>query len=110
MNENGKSASLPGDNPIRNQEDDILERTAVADAFAQRVLDLDASEGAAVGVFGPWGSGKTSFINLARRTFKCKGVPVLDFNPWLFSGAEQLVERFFAGNCSPGVCINLKNP
>ena len=96
MNENGKSSSLPGDNPIRDQEDDILERTAVADAFAQRILDLDASEGAAVGVFGPWGSGKTSFINLARRTFKCKGVPVLDFNPWLFSGVEQLVERFFA--------------
>ena len=96
MNENGKPASLPGDNPIRDQEGDILERTTIADAFAQRILDLDTSEGAAVGVFGPWGSGKTSFINLARRTFRCKGVPVLDFNPWLFSGVEQLVERFFA--------------
>ena len=96
MKENGKSASLPGDNPIREQGDDVLERSVIADAFARQVLDLDASEGAAVGVFGPWGSGKTSFINLARRTFECRGVPVLDFNPWLFSGAEQLVERFFA--------------
>ena len=109
MNENGKSASLPGDNPIRDQEDDILERIAVADAFAQRVLDLDANEGAAVGVFGPWGSGKTSFINLARRTFECKGVPVLDFNPWLFSGVEQLVERFFAElSASMGMKSELK--
>lgn len=91
---NEKSKSLPGDNPIRDQEDDTLERTVVAYAFAQRVLDLDASEGAAVGVFGPWGSGKTSFVNLARQTFESEGVPVLDFNPWLFSGAEQLVKRF----------------
>lgn len=96
MNKNGKSTSLPGDNPIRDQGDDTLERTVPAEAFARQVLGLDASGSAAVGVFGPWGSGKTSFINLARRTFECKGVPVLDFNPWLFSGVEQLVERFFA--------------
>ena len=62
----------------------------------RQVLDLDASAGTAVGVFGPWGSGKTSFINLARETFESEGVPVLDFNPWFFSGGEQLVERFFA--------------
>ena len=96
MNENGKSASLPGDNPIRDQGDDVLERTVVAEAFARQVLELDASEGTTVGIFGPWGSGKTSFVNLARKTFKSKGVPVLDFNPWLFSGAEQLVRRFIA--------------
>ena len=93
---NEKPTSLPGDNPIRDHEDDVLQRTVVADAFARQVLDLDASEGAAVGVFGPWGSGKTSFVNLARQTFESEGVPVLDFNPWLFSGAEQLVKRFIA--------------
>ena len=87
---------LQGDNPIQDPEDDVLERTGIADAFARQVLALDASQGAAVGVFGPWGSGKTSFINLARRTFEQAAVPVLDFNPWMFSGAEQLVERFFA--------------
>lgn len=96
MNECGKSTCLPGDNPIRDHGDDVLERTVLAGTFARQVLDLDAREGTAVGVFGPWGSGKTSFINLARETFESEDVPVLDFNPWLFSGAEQLVERFFA--------------
>ena len=106
---NEKPTSLPGDNPIRDHEDDVLQRTVVADAFARQVLDLDASEGAAVGVFGPWGSGKTSFVNLARRTFECKDVPVLDFNPWLFSGVEQLVERFFAElSASMGMSNELK--
>ena len=104
-----KSTLLPGDNPIRNRGDDVLERSGRADAFARQVLDLDASEGAAVGVFGPWGSGKTSFLNLTRKTFENKRVPVLDFNPWLFSGTEQLVERFFAElSASMGMKDDLK--
>jgi KAP family P-loop domain len=48
-----------------------------------------------VGVLGPWGSGKTSFVNLARPALEEAGVAVLDFNPWMFSGAEQLVDSFF---------------
>jgi len=48
-----------------------------------------------VGVLGKWGSGKTSFVNMARDHFSTAGSPVLDFNPWMFSGAEQLVESFF---------------
>ena len=109
MNENGKSTSVPGDNPIRDQGADVLERRSLAATFARQVLNLDASEGAAVGVFGPWGSGKTSFLNLARKTFENKRVPVLDFNPWLFSGAEQLVGPFFAElSVSMGMKAELK--
>ena len=86
---------IPGDNPIRDANADVLGRTATAKSFAGHILELDASEGAAVGVFGPWGSGKTSFINLARTEFEQAKIPVLDFNPWMFSGTEQLVGRFF---------------
>ncbi len=90
-----RDGTLPGDNPIRRAMDDRLQRTEIAEAFARHVLALDPSEGATVGVFGPWGSGKTSFINLARKSFDDAGIPILDFNPWLFSGTEQLVQRFF---------------
>jgi predicted KAP-like P-loop ATPase len=61
-----------------------------------QVLRLDASEGLVVGVLGAWGSGKTSFINLARAEIERAGVSVLEFNPWMFSGAQQLVEWFLA--------------
>ena len=96
MSNDKKPVTLPADNPIRNPEADVLGRTHAAKKFARHVLTLDATEGATVGVFGPWGSGKTTFINLARTEFESKGIPLLDFNPWMFSGAEQLVERFFA--------------
>lgn len=83
------------DNPIRQAEEDVIGRTPAANAFARQVLALDASEGVVVGVLGPWGSGKTSFVNLARPDFEAGGAAVLDFNPWMFSGAEQVVESFF---------------
>ena len=87
---------LPADNPISLSEDDALGWAPVARTFARRTLELNATYGMVVGVFGPWGSGKTSYINLARPEFEKNKVPVLDFNPWLFSGADQLVGRFFA--------------
>ena len=83
------------DQPISKPEDDVLERARFARSFAKQVLEIDRGEGIVVGVLGPWGSGKTSFINLARLRWEEVGVKVLDFNPWMFSGAEQLVERFF---------------
>ena len=95
MSDNERGGKIPGDNPIQDPEDDVLGRTAVAESFVDHVLELDVSEGAVVGVFGPWGSGKTSFINLAREKFKERGNPVFDFNPWMFSGTKQLVQRFF---------------
>lgn len=88
--------ALAADNPIRTPAHDRLGRAQAAEHFATSVLRLDASEGLVVGVLGPWGSGKTSFMNLARPAFESSTVTVLDFNPWMFSGAEQLVQSFFS--------------
>jgi hypothetical protein len=86
---------VPVDIPIEKEAEDALGRAASAKAFARQVIALDASRGLVVGVLGPWGSGKTSFINLSRPEFAHAGVQIFDFNPWLFSGAEQLVDFFF---------------
>lgn len=83
------------DNPIRRREDDVLGRVSLARKFSEHLLSLDASEGVVVGVLGPWGSGKTSFLNLVRLELADAGVTVIDFNPWMFSGVEQLVHSFF---------------
>lgn len=84
-----------GDNPIQMETDDVLNRAKAASSFSNQILSLDASEGLVVGILGPWGSGKTSFINLTRPYLEQKGAIFLAFNPWMFSGAEQLVQRFF---------------
>ncbi|MDX2008195.1 MAG: P-loop NTPase fold protein [Meiothermus sp.] len=90
-----KNKMVVADNPIRKPEEDLLGRNTYAQSFARHVLALDVTDGAVVGVLGAWGSGKTSFVNLARAEFEKAGIPVVDFNPWMFSGAEQLIEKFF---------------
>lgn len=93
---NAACTASAADNPIRKPAQDRIGRARTAEHFAASVLRLDASEGLVVGVLGPWGSGKTSFVNLARPLFESSAAPVLDFNPWMFSGAEQLVQSFFS--------------
>lgn len=103
MNDVGVTSSAPiptvssaADNPVATSDQDRIGRLGVANDFAKRVLTIDASEGLVVGVLGPWGSGKTSFINLMRPELERRGAKILDFNPWMFSGAEQLVDFFFS--------------
>ncbi|OEU70593.1 MAG: NTPase KAP [Desulfovibrio sp. S3730MH75] len=86
---------IRADNPITKSEEDALGRAKPASSFARQVLAIDSSEGVVVGVLGPWGSGKTSFVNLSQAFLKESGVTVLEFNPWMFSGADQLVQSFF---------------
>ncbi|MHA6669600.1 KAP family P-loop NTPase fold protein [Homoserinimonas sp. A447] len=86
----------PVDNPIESSEQDALGRAPLARDFARSLRLLDASHGLVVGVFGPWGHGKSSFINLMREEFASEPpLVVIDFNPWMFSGTQQLVDHFF---------------
>lgn len=86
----------PIDAPIMSSDDDDLGRAPVAHDFARSIRELDASQGLVVGILGPWGHGKSSFINLMREQFEIDpALTVVDFNPWMFSGSHQLVNFFF---------------
>ena len=87
--------AIPGDNPIRSSDEDLLGRNQSAAEFAEHILSLDTSEGLVAGVLGAWGSGKTSFVNLTRSHLKTNQAAIIDFNPWMFSGTDQLVQSFF---------------
>ncbi|QOR71360.1 AAA family ATPase [Ruania alkalisoli] len=85
-----------GDNPIRKAEQDLLKRASGAITIADGIRDVDASEGYVVAVVGPWGSGKTSIVNLVMEALaKDPTYPVIEFNPWVFSGSDELVQVFF---------------
>ncbi|WP_344032124.1 KAP family P-loop NTPase fold protein [Leucobacter iarius] len=85
------------DSPIEASSEDRFGRAVLAHDFATAIRQLDPSRGVVVSVLGPWGHGKSSFINLMREQFATQPtIPVVDFNPWMFSGTEQLVDHFFA--------------
>lgn len=97
----------PIDAPITSSGEDDLGRAPVAHDFAESIRELDASQGLVVGILGPWGHGKSSFINLMREQFETEpALTVVDFNPWMFSGSNQLVNFFFT---EIGAELNVRN-
>lgn len=84
-----------GDHPIETFDQDELDRSRTALALADELASLDARYGAVAAITGPWGSGKTSLMNLVATELRTRpDVRVVEFNPWLFSGAEELASLF----------------
>lgn len=90
------SSLLNGDDPIEDASEDLLQRASLADAFAAEIRRTSAKNGAVVALTGKWGSGKTSLLNLTSCVLQAADdVQVVKFNPWFFSGTDQLVRFFF---------------
>ena len=91
---------LQSDEPIKMAEDDSLERQRLAHSIAGKILSRDTTSCIVIGIAGPWGSGKTSLLNLVYNelhdeTGKKKGILLLRFNPWSYSSIDQLIAAFF---------------
>ncbi|MFE5406462.1 P-loop NTPase fold protein [Streptomyces sp. NPDC056580] len=90
------SSLLNGDDPIEDASEDLLQRSGLADAFAAEIRRTSAKHGAVVALTGKWGSGKTSLLNLTASALESlDDVQVVKFNPWFFSGTDQLMRFFF---------------
>jgi predicted KAP-like P-loop ATPase len=86
---------LASDQPIPGRAGDRLGRARLAEVMATEVLEGPRDDGFVIALHGAWGSGKTSVLNMVREDIGDQAAVVL-FNPWLFSDAEQLVDRFFS--------------
>jgi hypothetical protein len=79
-----------------SRADERLRRTGFADALAAQIASAGQS-GVVMALTGPWGSGKTSLLNLIdERLGELPDTIVVRFNPWYFSGTEQLLQHFFS--------------
>ncbi|MBC3935762.1 KAP P-loop protein [Undibacterium sp. CY7W] len=83
------------DEEIRNEKEDLLANGSLAKSFAETVLASGAHSGLVFGVDGPWGSGKTSFINLAECYWKKETdkAIVCRFEPLRYASEPDLVDR-----------------
>lgn len=83
------------DEEIRDENEDLLSSSHQAKSFAEVVLASGAHPGLVFGVDGPWGVGKTSFINLAERYWKSAedSVIVCRFEPLRYASESDLTER-----------------
>ncbi|MFG1990741.1 P-loop NTPase fold protein [Actinoplanes sp. NPDC048988] len=77
------------DNPISGRGDDQFgfgtHGRILCDAI-QATVHLPLT----VGIFGPWGTGKSSFLNICREMLDRRGVPTIAFNPWKYDEKEAI--------------------
>jgi hypothetical protein len=83
------------DEEIGDKKDDLLASEMQAKSFAEAVLESGAHPGLVFGVDGPWGVGKTSFINLADRYWASAEdrVIVCRFEPLRYASESDLADR-----------------
>jgi len=85
------------DQPIRGAQSDRLNFSHYADVLAEVVRTADTP--ITIGVFGPWGSGKTSLMRLIaeqllnRRTAGHRWAHVVWFNAWQYAQDEGALRR-----------------
>ena len=88
------------DKPIETPKDDLLGRAAFSKLLAQTLFNLNSKDTFTVGLYGQWGTGKTSIVNMALSELKSlqqnslNKTIVLHFEPWQFSDSNQLLNQF----------------
>lgn len=98
MNENQPRRS--GHDPIESFEEDRLGRSNFARLLARALVEYPEESSLVVALYGDWGSGKTSTLNLCFRALEDMRAederPLLvRFNPWWFSNTAELLAQFF---------------
>ena len=86
------------DSPIKTQDDDHYGISPFAQSLASSILNIQNPIGTTIAIHGPWGSGKSSAVNLVREELKKAGndtLVVSDFKCWWYRGEEALMLAFF---------------
>lgn len=109
------------DLPIEKSEQDIFNRSNYAKNLAEALLKSQYKSSFVVGLYGEWGSGKTSLCNMIlekiieeidivtsndasksvennindKKNTKEEQIVIFQFNPWVCSDANQLINQFF---------------
>ncbi|HLY60953.1 MAG TPA: P-loop NTPase fold protein [Terriglobia bacterium] len=95
----GTARSIEPDEPIRSSGEDQLNRARFATELARAVANFSRAESLVVGIYGAWGTGKTSLLNLIEEKLQLESADpplVFKFDPWGFSDQDQLSARFFS--------------
>lgn len=94
----GEGLNLSADRPITRKAEDRLGRAPFAARLAAAIGSWTGAESLVLGLYGSWGSGKSSVKNLmleALSESKRSAPHVLEFNPWQWRGHDEVSAAFF---------------
>ena len=91
-----RDQSYVPDAPIEAADEDRFNRAPFAKGIANTLAGLKDHSSIVIGIYAPWGEGKTSVLNLIRSGLKpFDNILVLNFNPWRFQHEDAFLVSFF---------------
>jgi predicted KAP-like P-loop ATPase len=91
-----KDKYLLYDEPIQFLEQDLLGREKFIEDLQKEIKSLPFDDSFVFGLYGSWGEGKTSVINLLKNKFKdSKDYLIVNFDPWNFKDEEAILTAFY---------------
>ena len=78
-----------------------LNRSSFSEQLAQAILSYKSKDNLTVGLYGKWGTGKTSIINMVLEVIENETKDdtdkpiIVKFNPWNYSDRTQIISQFF---------------
>lgn len=88
--------SMQADRPIQNIADDKFDRAPFAVQIAKVIATRSDPSSLVVGLYGPWGDGKTSVLSMIRESLELyPAVIPMDYNPWFYGSSTEAITRSF---------------
>ena len=84
------------DSPIETAEEDLYGVSSFSKAISQCIMNIESPIGTTISLHGPWGSGKSSVVNLVRTALTEQDRPpiISEFKCWWYRGEEALALAF----------------
>lgn len=90
--------TLSADRPSSNPQDDLFGHAPFAEILANSICRYPGNDGLVLALYGPWGSGKSTVLSYVRYFLEqrpeAEQPVIVIFNPWWFSGQENLARAF----------------
>lgn len=92
--------TFDADLPIKKSERDLVGRMSFVENLSGLLKSAASPDPLVIGLYGAWGSGKTSVINLVENELCCgreddgTQLAIVCFEPWSYLAAEQLLAQF----------------
>lgn len=91
-----RPASFSSDQPIASKTADRFGRWPFAKRIGDTIARRSDASSLVIGLYGPWGDGKTSTLRLMELALQDHShVVTIHFNPWAFGSEQQLLRGFF---------------
>jgi predicted KAP-like P-loop ATPase len=84
------------DKPINQKRQDRFNRIKFSNRIADTIVKRQTEEGLVIGLYGIWGEGKSSVLNMIEEDLsQHKEILIVKFNPWRFKNEDALILNYF---------------